>query len=101
MPGPAAGCKIRDMMDGYDMNGWGWAMMLVWSLIGIGFLGIVVWFATQWARSGSRPAPTSTPSTKPARDVLDDRLALGEIDIDEYQRRRDALERGNRERTPT
>jgi uncharacterized membrane protein len=33
--------------------------------------------------------------------VLDDRLALGEIDVDEYQRRRDALERGNRERAPT
>ena len=87
-------------MNGYDMNGWGWMMMVVWSLIGIGFLGIVVWFATQWARRESPPAPTSTPSTKPPQDVLDDRLALGEIDIDEYQRRRDALERGNRERSP-
>jgi uncharacterized membrane protein len=85
-------------MDGYDMNGWGWAMMVGWSLIAIGFLGIVVWFATQWGRGG---APTSTPPTKPARDVLDDRLACGDIDVDEYQRRRVALERGNRERIPT
>jgi uncharacterized membrane protein len=89
------------MMDGYDIHGWGWAMMLVWSLIAIGFLGIVVWFATQLGRGGSPPVPGSSASPKPAQDVLDDRLALGEIDVDEYQRRRDALERGNRERAPT
>ncbi len=100
MPTGLDGAKLRHMMDGYDMNGWGSAMMLVWLLIGIGVLGIVVWFATRW-RGGSPPAPTSAPSTKPAQDLLDDRFALGEIDVDEYQRRRDALERGNRERAST
>ena len=42
----------------------------------------------------SRPAATSASSVTPrttAEDLLADRLARGEIDVDEYRRRRDAL----------
>jgi len=45
-------------------------------------------------RNWSRPAPTSPSSAPPrtsAEDLLAERLARGEIDVDEYRRRRDAL----------
>jgi hypothetical protein len=33
------------------MNGWGWLMMIVWSLIWIGLLGVIAWLAVQWTRT--------------------------------------------------
>jgi putative membrane protein len=75
------------------MNGWGWVMMIVWSLISIGFLGLIVWLAVQWTRTSSQGTPPSEPSAKTARELLDARLARGEIDLDEYERRADALDR--------
>ncbi len=77
------------------MNGWGWAMMTFWSLIWIGFLVVVAWVAVQWARGsqGGRPAqPPAAGERNSARELLDERLARGEIDVDEYQRRRSAME---------
>jgi len=72
------------------MNGWGWTMMLAWSLLGIGFLAVLGWAAAHWARR--EPPRQSPPQTKTARGLLDERLANGDIDVDEYQRRREALE---------
>jgi putative membrane protein len=74
------------------MNGWGWAMMIFWSLIWIGLLGILAYAVINWARGGSDYPDRGAGSDKAARDVLDERLARGEIDTDEYQRRRAALE---------
>ena len=74
------------------MNGWGWTMMVVWSVVWIGFLAIVGWVAVTWARGGSQRSASEPPSTKTAHEVLDERLARGDIDLDEYQRRRQALE---------
>jgi putative membrane protein len=74
------------------MNGWGW-MMIFWSLIWIGVLGLIAWFAIQWGRNSAQGSPPSQPSTKTARELLDERLACGEIDLDEYKRRLDALDR--------
>ena len=75
------------------MNGWGWTMMIVWSLVWVGFLGLIAWIAVQWARGTSRQEPPSgAPGKTAARDLLDERFARGEIDLDEYQRRRQALE---------
>jgi putative membrane protein len=73
------------------MNGWGWLMMIFWSLISIGFFGLIAWFAVQW--TNSRGTSPSQGSTKTARELLDERLARGEIDLDEYERRADALGR--------
>ena len=74
------------------MNGWGWAMVIVWSAVWIGFLGVLVWAATQWARRSPDGRPVDSRPGKSAHDLLDERLALGEIDSDEYHRRREALE---------
>ena len=75
------------------MNGWGWLMMVFWSLIWIGFLSLIAWLALQWTRTSSQGTSPSRPSAKTARELLDERLARGEIDLDEYERRSDALDR--------
>jgi putative membrane protein len=75
------------------MSGWGWMMMVFWSPIWIGFLGLIAWLAVRWTQTGSRGTSPSQPSAKTARKLLDERLARGEIDLDEYERRSDALDR--------
>jgi putative membrane protein len=72
---------------GHDMNGsdWVWApvMMVFWVVV----LGIVVWAVIRLAhrdRIGGSGSET-------ALDELDRRLARGEIDVDEYTRRREAM----------
>ncbi len=74
------------------INGWGWTMMIVWSLVWIGFLGVIAWIAVQRGRGASHRQSVEQAPAKTARDLLDERLARGEIDLDEYQRRRQALE---------
>ena len=75
------------------MNGWGWGMMIVWSAVWIGFLAVLIWAAVQWVRRTPQDGQPPQPPPRSAREVLDTRLALGEIDPDEYQRRREALEK--------
>jgi len=84
---------LAQMMDRGDMNNGGghwWA----W-LIGLGVLAVVVvlvvWMVTRLTQAHSAPASAPQPSRPSAEDVLADRLARGEIDEDEYRRRRDAL----------
>lgn len=74
------------------MNGWGWTMMILWTVLWIGFLAAVAWAIVQWVRGGT-PVSGSSPSSKTARELLDERLARGELDLDEYERRRRAIER--------
>lgn len=61
---------------------WGW-MWLFWALL----IGFVVWAAVRLAttRQGR--------GGDPARTILDQRYARGEIDDEEYRRRRRELER--------
>jgi putative membrane protein len=75
------------------MSGWGWLMMIVWSLISLGFLGLIAWLAVQWTQTSSLGTSPSEPSAKTARELLDERLARGEINLDEYERRANALDR--------
>jgi putative membrane protein len=63
--------------------GWVW-MLLSWVVI----IGLVVWAVT--ALSGRDARGNGPPS---ARHILDERFARGEIDEEEYRRRRDQLER--------
>jgi putative membrane protein len=68
-------------------SGDGWVWMLVsWAVI----IGLVVWVV--WAFSG-RHTTTGRDRTSSARRILDERFARGEIDEEEYRRRRDELER--------
>ena len=72
-------CGDGDHMGG----GWWWVMGIGWLV----FLAAVVILAVVLTRR-SHPAGTSS-RTGPA--ILDERFARGEIDEDEYRRRRDAL----------
>ncbi len=77
------------MMYGWDngMGAGGWVLMI---LAWVALIGLVVWAISRLfpARSAgdSREQTTETPE-----EILDRRLARGEIDTDEYARLRDAL----------
>jgi len=76
-------------------DGWGplgWLLMTVGMLA---FWGLVAWGIVSVVRGSSRPAaPPRSPE-----EILDERLARGEIDAEEYRKRLDAL-RGSRPRSP-
>ena len=80
---------------GWEGGGWGWGawvfmavmMVLFWSAIITGAVMIV-----RYSRDRHHfPPPTAKDDSDPAIRVLDERFARGEIDEDEYTRRRDLL----------
>ena len=73
----------------HDMNGWGWLMMA----FGIVFWVAVVAFAV-WAISHLSGRGPGRPESSSPRELLDLRLARGEITIEEHTRALDALARG-------
>lgn len=76
----------------YGMGvGMGWWMWLIMGLGTIGFWLLVAYLVRMIMDGGpSRAARSRAGSTEPLR-LLDERLARGEIEPDEYQRRRDLL----------
>lgn len=94
---------------GGGMTGFAWlGMGLFWLVL----LGVIVWLVVRLATSGTRvpPQPPAAPSTPPpaapaagpsgtaaALEILDRRLAQGEIDVETYRATRDALLEGRGE----
>jgi uncharacterized membrane protein len=72
------------MMDGYDMNSWGWLCMTLMVLGTAAIVGLAIWVVAR--RPGELRA-----GERSAREQLDARLARGEIDTHEYRERLDAL----------
>lgn len=76
-------------MYSYDGEGWLWAgaMLVLMVLV----LGLIAWAVIR-ASSGdlSRRDRVNTPT---ARDILDARLARGEVSVEEYEERRRSLDR--------
>lgn len=67
-------------------TGYGWIwMILTWIVV----IGVVVWLV---ARITARDGAQGRADHDSARRILDERFARGEIDEDEYHRRRDQLE---------
>ena len=63
----------------------GWAFHWIWMVVfWAALVGAIVWAATRVAPGGAGPQ-------RSARDVLDERYAQGEIDDEEYRRRRSQL----------
>lgn len=109
MPGSAGGARIgvtfggrgddrggvlpapegaRIVMYGWDMSGWGWGWMTLWTVVGLALLGLLVLALLRSSASvGTRDTEDS------ALALLRRRFAAGEIDDDEYRRRRSALDR--------
>jgi len=74
--------------DGGHMDGgWWWVMGIGWLLF-LAFIGILVYMLVRHHTDSGTPRAGRTSA---AEDVLADRLARGEIDEEEYRRRRDAL----------
>ncbi len=76
-----------DHMDG---GGGGWVAMLIIVLLMIALAAGVIWAFVKHARPyvGATPDRPAYPS---AAEILDERLARGEIDPDEYRERLAAL----------
>jgi putative membrane protein len=75
------------MMDGGGGGGWWmWGGSLLGFVIVVLVVVVVVDFATT-----SRAAPRQGSSPRSAGEILAERFARGEIDEDEYRKRRDAL----------
>ncbi len=74
--------QYPDHMDGTSWVAMGFMMVMLLVVV-----ALVVFAVTQWSRGA-----LTTHSARTARDVLDERLARGEIDVDEYQQGRHALD---------
>ena len=75
---------------GFDMmSGWGgmWFGPILMLLVTVAIVLLVVWLVRSAARGGT------SYRNRTAREVLDESYAKGEIDDDEYKRRRSAIER--------
>ena len=80
-------------------GGWGWGGWLAMSLVMLAFWGLLAFGVVALVRTlrredRGRPAEPMTlaaPREPSAQEVLDDRFARGEIDVDEYRQRRDLL----------
>lgn len=72
-------------MDGW--GGWMWLNGLIWLLLVAALAGLVAWLVI---RAGQSTA-TGRDGTDSARRILAERFARGEIDADEYARRRELL----------
>lgn len=75
------------MMYGWDMTGWGWGWMSLWTLVAIVLVALLV-----AALIRSSTFSGSGVSDDSAMAVLRRRFAAGEIDEAEFQQRRAKLE---------
>ena len=76
---------------GYGNMAWMWPWMLIGALVLLAGLVALVLFIVKLTRAESFTSRSrQLPST--ARQILDERYARGEIDDDEYQKRREGLQ---------
>lgn len=67
-----------------------WMMWLWMILLAVLLIGGVIALRALWNRTGSDGSPAEA-DRRSAIDVLEERYARGEIDRDEFERRRDTL----------
>ena len=79
------------MMWEYGMDwGWGWVGMILFWLVLVLLIALVLKY---FFVGGSRPNPGPRDPRQEALDVLEERYARGEIDREEFLKKRDDLTR--------
>ena len=81
------------MMNGYygDVGWGGWLAMALFMIL---FWGLVIFAVVALFRGGTKSSnsqSTDPGNTADPRRILDERLARGDIQVEEYQARKDAL----------
>ncbi|GEP34573.1 hypothetical protein NSZ01_23410 [Nocardioides szechwanensis] len=81
------------MMGGWYHDGGGWGGWLLMMLVMVAFWGLVVAAVVTLFRSSARPGSAgSPPAAHPdPQAILDERLARGDIDLEDYRARRAVL----------
>jgi putative membrane protein len=72
------------------MTGWGWAYMLFLSITWVVAVVVVTWAVVTVLRSGASSPDRG--DARAAREILDERLAKGELDLEEYRNLRAAID---------
>ena len=70
-----------------DASGWAWFAMSVSMIV---FWGLVIWGVVSVVR---HTGPAGGPTTTDPEQILRERFARGEIDVEDYERRRELLRR--------
>ena len=83
------GSHACGVMDWYDHGGWGWGGWVLMAMLMIVFWTAAV--AAVYVLIRSTRQHDTPPSSDQAVRILDERLARGEIDAEEYAIRRDLL----------
>lgn len=81
-------------MMGWYGDGPGWAGWVVMTLMMLVFWGLLVFGGIAIWRSVNRDDNRSREGRRDAEQLLDERFALGEIDEDDYTKRRELLRSG-------
>jgi putative membrane protein len=76
----------------FYMHSFGWGWWLLMSIGMVAFWGVVIYGVVWLLRGGSPQRPERTPPARP-REILERRLARGEISVEEYERLTAAIER--------
>lgn len=82
------------------MHGIGWGWWLLMSLGMVGFWALVVFAILAVVRAGSSEPERRVETPERPLDALQRRLAAGEISVEEYTERRDALIGTSETRSP-
>jgi putative membrane protein len=72
-------------------NGMGWGGWIVMTLTMLAFWSLVVFGVIAIFRSDRDSEPTRATRERGPMEILDERFARGDIDVDEYHARQDAL----------
>jgi putative membrane protein len=84
---------VVPMMGWYEGTGWGtWLVMMLvmvafWTLVVVGIVALLRWTAAPRPATPRPGAADASRPSDPARAVLDERLASGDIDEAEYRSR--------------
>ena len=83
------------MGDGWGNGGWGWGAWVFMAIMMLLFFALLAAVVVALIRPGgwrgTDTEPRASTSSVGALRILDERFARGEIDADEYARRRDVL----------